>query len=87
MFDIPIDIVEFLILPLVVLGIIGFLVALMVWALVMQRQGLTKQKQAISHVEESMVISRRSVENQEINEVHSQVGAWLTLAGKNVSTT
>ncbi len=53
---------EELLVPLIGLLVCGLLVWLMVWAVLMQRKGLTKQQEAIGSIDESLSLSRRGVE-------------------------
>jgi hypothetical protein len=62
MTDLP---VEGLLVPLIRLAMGGFIVVIFVWAIVIVRQSLTRQKEALSRIDESMAISRRSIENQQ----------------------
>lgn len=55
---------EELVIAVVGLVVIGFVVGLMVWALAMQKKGLTKQQQAMGSIEESLALARRGLNFQ-----------------------
>jgi hypothetical protein len=53
---------DHIVLILVVVGFLVFALSLMVWAVAMQRKGLSQQTSAMYSVDESLMLARRGIE-------------------------